>query len=171
MYLNKNKKVLFLTDIEHGNESFLQQETNIPLENMLIIQSYGTVISHPYGDIMRSIIIAIYKENVEEIYVVGTEEKGGFSNDIKDLLDSKGEPKKDKLQIVDYLFQNCMPEFVDYSLNEWLNEKENPVESVQKSADIIRHHPLVPSHVKVYGLMVNNHKSRDMLTHQKIMDN
>lgn len=158
MYLNKNKKALFLTDIEPGLESFLQQETDIPLENMLIIQSYGPVISHPYGDIMRSIIFAIYQENVEEIFVVGTEDKRNVSNDIKSLLDSESKQMKDRLKTVDYLFQNCMPEFLDGSLNEWLEERENVAENVQKSIDIIRHHPLVPSYVKVYSLMVNSNK-------------
>ncbi|MFH3639850.1 hypothetical protein WAH83_23750, partial [Acinetobacter baumannii] len=64
----KNKKVLLLTDMEHGIESIIQQVTNIQQENMLTIHSYDSVIVHPYGDIMRSIIIAIYQENVEEIF-------------------------------------------------------------------------------------------------------
>ncbi|MEI4616241.1 carbonic anhydrase, partial [Bacillus cereus] len=67
---SKNKKVLLLTDIKHGIEPIIQQVTNIQQENMLTIHSYDSVIVHPYGDIMRSIIIAIYQENVEEIFVV-----------------------------------------------------------------------------------------------------
>ena len=63
----KNKKVLLLTDIEHEIEPIIQQVTNVQRENMLTIHSYDSVIVHPYGDIMRSIIIAIYEENVEEI--------------------------------------------------------------------------------------------------------
>ena len=46
---------------------------------MLTIHSYDSVIVHPYGDIMRSIIIAIYQENVKEIFVVGIEDKNFFS--------------------------------------------------------------------------------------------
>ena len=42
---------------------------------MLTIHSYDSVIVHPYGDIMRSVIIGIYEENVEEIFVVGIEDK------------------------------------------------------------------------------------------------
>ena len=62
-----------LTDIKHEIEPIIQQVTNIQQENMLTIHSYDSV--HPYGDIMRSIIIAIYQENVEEIFVVGIEDK------------------------------------------------------------------------------------------------
>lgn len=72
----KHKKVLLLTDIEQGIEPIIQQVTNIQRENMLTIHSCDSVIVHPFGDIMRSIIIAIYQENVEEIFVVGIEDKG-----------------------------------------------------------------------------------------------
>lgn len=158
MNLSETKKAIFLTDIEPGLEPLLQQETKIPLENMLMIQSYGPVISHPYGDIMRSIIMTIYQENVEEIFVVGTEDRKNGSDTIKSLLESKEEPLKEQLKTVDYLFKHCMPEFYDDGLKAWLEESENRVESIQKSVDLIRQHPFVPSNVKVYGLMVNHKK-------------
>ena len=107
----KKKKVLLLTDMEHGIEPIIQQVTNIQRENMLTIHSCDSVIVHPFGDIMRSIIIAIYQENVEEIFVVGIE--------------------------------------------EWLSGKENVSENIEKSIDMIRHHPLVPSDVKVHGFMID----------------
>ncbi len=147
MDLNKNKKALFLTDIENGLKPILQEVTNIRAENMLTLQSYGTLISHPYGDIMRSVIIAIYQENVEEIFVVGTKDKRTATVNV---------PMKDKIQTLEYLFQNCMPEFSGGTVDEWLNGNENIIDSIEKSVDIIRHHPLVPSYVKVCGLIVNN---------------
>ena len=80
LYMNaKKKKVLLLTDMEHGIEPIIQQVTNIQRENMLTIHSCDSVIVHPFGDIMRSIIIAIYQENVEEIFVVGIEDKNRCS--------------------------------------------------------------------------------------------
>ncbi|WP_163183044.1 carbonic anhydrase [Neobacillus sedimentimangrovi] len=152
MNLDKNKKVLFLTDIENGLEPILQEVTNIRAENMLTIQNYGTLISHPYGDIMRSVIIAIYQENVEEIFVVGTKDKRTATVNVLTQLESM----KDKIQTLDYLFQNCMPEFSGSTVEEWLNGNENIIDSIEKSLDVIRHHPLVPSYVKVCGLIVNN---------------
>ena len=44
-----------------------------------------------------------------------------------------------------------MPEFSSGSLEEWLSGKENVSENIEKSIDMIRHHPLVPSNVKVQG--------------------
>ncbi|WEG12482.1 carbonic anhydrase [Pullulanibacillus sp. KACC 23026] len=164
MDINKNnKKVLFLTDIEPRIEPFLQQEMNIELENMLILQSYGSVISNPYGDIMRSIIMAIYQEDVQEVVVVGTEGKRNVSPDLKSLLDSESEQMKEKLRTMDYLFEHCMPEFMDGTLKEWIEKGEQDVaEIVQKSIEMIRQHPLVPSYVKINGLIVN--KNREFST-------
>ncbi|HZG70203.1 MAG TPA: hypothetical protein VEY51_01595 [Chondromyces sp.] len=152
---NKNTKALFLTDVETGLEPILQERTNIQPENMLIIQSYDSVISHPYGDIMRSVILSIYQENVEEIFVVGTKDKRNDSDDIQSLLTSENKNMNDKLKTVDYLFENCKPEFFGASVSDWLDVTEDVTESVKKGVEIIRHHPLVPSYVKVHGLMVN----------------
>jgi len=148
-YMNVDKKVLFLTDIENGLEPILQEVTNTPAENMLTIQSYGAAISHPYGEIMRSVIFAIYQEDVEEVFVVGTKDKQTSTGHGLTQL----ETMKDKIQTLDYLFQNCKPEFLGGTVDEWLNEKSNGIE---KSVDIIRQHPLVPSYVKVRGLIVDH---------------
>ncbi|MGQ5178589.1 carbonic anhydrase [Bacillus halotolerans] len=147
--MNVNKKVLFLTDIENSLEPILQEVTNTPAENMLTIQSYGAAISHPYGEIMRSVIFAIYQEDVEEVFVVGTKDKRTSTDHMLTQL----ETMKDKIQTLDYLFQNCKPEFLGGTVDEWLDEKSNGIE---KSVDIIRQHPLVPSHVKVRGLIVDH---------------
>ncbi|PEM24484.1 carbonic anhydrase [Bacillus wiedmannii] len=147
---SKNKKVLLLTDIEHGIEPIIQQVTNIQQENMLTIHSYDSVIVHPYGDIMRSVIIAIYQENVEEIFVVGIEDK---EIDVVNLQIQRDSIKNN--EELDYLFENCMPEFSSGSLNAWLSGQENVSENIEKSIDMIRHHPLVPSNIKVHGFMID----------------
>ncbi|MED3054263.1 carbonic anhydrase [Bacillus thuringiensis] len=147
---SKNKKVLLLTDIEHGIEPSIQQVTNIQQENMLTIHSYDSVIVHPYGDIMRSIIIAIYQENVKEIFVVGIEDKETSSVNLQTQRDFI----KDNIEL-DYLFKNCMPEFLSGSLDEWLSGKENVSENIEKSIDMICYHPLVPSDVKVHGFIID----------------
>ncbi|MED2033211.1 carbonic anhydrase [Bacillus thuringiensis] len=147
---SKNKKVLLLTDIEHGIEPSIQQVTNIQQENMLTIHSYDSVIVHPYGGIMRSIIIAIYQENVKEIFVVGIEDKETSSVNLQTQRDFI----KDNIEL-DYLFKNCMPEFSSGSLNQWLSAQKNVSENIEKSIDMIRHHPLVPSDIEVHGFIID----------------
>lgn len=153
---SKNKKVLLLTDIEHGIAPIIQQVTNIQQENMLTIHSYDSVIVHPYGDIMRSVIIAIYQENVEEIFVVGIEDKETSSVNLQIQSDSIKNNRE-----LDYLFENCMPEFSSGSLDEWLSGKENVSENIEKSIDMICHHPLVPSDVKVHGFKIDRTRGKE----------
>ncbi|MED2186607.1 carbonic anhydrase [Bacillus wiedmannii] len=155
---SKNKKVLLLTDIEHGIEPIIQQVTNIQQENVLTINSYDSVIVHPYGDIMRSVIIAIYQEKVEEIIVVGIEDK---ETDIVNLQIQRDSIKNNRE--IDYLFKNCMPEFSSDSLNAWLSGQENVSENIEKSIDMIRHHPLVPSDIKVHGFMIDRTGEKEMV--------
>ncbi|PER14062.1 carbonic anhydrase [Bacillus cereus] len=155
---SNNKKVLLLTDIKHGIEPIIQQVTNIQQENMLTINSYDSVIVHPYGDIMRSIIIAIYQENVEEIFVVGIEDKKTSSVNLQTQRDFI----KDKIEL-DYLFKNCMPEFASGSLNQWLSGQKNVSENIEKSIDMIRHHPLVPSNVKVRGFRIDRTGEKEVV--------
>ncbi|MGI2747853.1 carbonic anhydrase [Bacillus cytotoxicus] len=152
----ENKKVLLLTDIEDGIERMIQQVTNVQPENMLTIQSYGSVIVHPYGDIMRSIIIAIYQENVEEIFVVGIKDKETALVHVQSQLDSI----KDNIQL-DYLFKHCMPEFSGGTFDDWLNGTGNVSENIEKSIEIIRHHPLIPSDIKIHGFMIHKMGKRD----------
>ncbi|MBZ9537015.1 hypothetical protein KGR20_22925 [Cytobacillus oceanisediminis] len=116
MILDKTKKVLFLMDVGDGLESIIKEETNIQPENMLTIKCFGPVISNPFGDIMRSIIIAVFQENVEEIFVVGT------SNEVNRFISLEGQFKS-RIQTLDYLLQNSMPEFTGETINEWLNGK------------------------------------------------
>jgi carbonic anhydrase len=152
---DKNKKSTLLLmdmDIEQEMELILQQLNDIQGKNLLTIQSYGPLISHPYGDIMRSVIISIYQENVKEIFIVGTKGRGTALVNVQSQLDSL----KGKIQTLDYLFQNCMPEFSGGMVCDWLTGIENVSDNIEKSVEIIRHHPLVPSDVKVQGLMINN---------------
>ena len=60
--------------MEHKLECFMKADTNINPENIIILQSYGPVISQPFDDLMRDIIVAVYQENVEEIFVVATKD-------------------------------------------------------------------------------------------------
>lgn len=84
------------------------------------------------------------------IFVVGIRDK---ETDLVNLQSQLGSIK-DNIEL-DYLFKNYMPEFSGGTLDEWLNGKENVSENIEKSIDIIRHHPLVPSNVKVHEFMIN----------------
>lgn len=157
MNKNEKKKVLFLMGMEHNLEDLTKQMPHICPENIMILQTYAPFISHPFGDLMRDIIVAVYQENVQEIVVVSSKDtQENTGNLINKVLENKNLQKK--IETLDYLFKNCMADFPERNVSEWL--KGTDVE--QNSVNIIREHPLMPSHVKVRELFLE--KMNEMKT-------
>jgi carbonic anhydrase len=157
MKFNKTKNVLLVIGMENGLEQLIQQAPNMNQDNMLILKSFGPVVSQPYGDLMRDIIFAVYEENTEEIYIVGTKDNKEDTVNAKKIVDiiSEEEGLAKQIETLDYLFKNCIPEFHGGSVIEWLEGSKTVVEGIEKSVNMIRHHPLIPSHVKVHGLVLD----------------
>lgn len=154
MSREEKKKVLFVIGMEQKLEQYIKEETNVNLENMIILQTYQPVVSHAFDDLMRDIIIAVYNENVEEIVVVSTNDYQKNTGDVLNKI-YKSKELQDKIQTLDYLFKNCMPEFPEGTVSVWLQGGKTLTDSVQKTVNIIRNHPLLPSHVKVKDLHIN----------------
>ena len=147
-FKDEKKKVLVVGEVEH-QMNVIKLETNVNLENVIFLKSYSSVISHPFDDLMRDIIVTVYQENVEEIFVVtskGTNDTG----DILSKIDNNKELQQ-KIQTLDYLFKNTRPEFPGGTVREWLqgDKTVTAAASIQKTLHIIRNHPLLPSYVKV----------------------
>lgn len=139
--------------MEHKLDCFMKQFTNMSRENIIILQSYGAVIS-PFSELMRDIIVAVYQENVEEILVVATKDDQKNTGDILNKIYENKE-LQEKIQTLDYLFENCKPEFPEGSIHEWLVGSKTLTGDVQNSVNVIRHHPLMPTHVKVTELLID----------------
>jgi len=149
--------MLFVTGMETKLEALLANPTDAHLENIMMIQCYGPVISHPFGEVMRDIIITVYEKKIEEIIVVASKEDHRKINCmLNQLVEAEG--VKEKIQTLDYLSKNCMPEFPVRSVRDWLEGREAVSDMVQNTVNIIRQHPLLPPHVKVKGLTINEVK-------------
>lgn len=150
LQVNEHKKVLYLVDSDYSWDDCMEAELNINKKNSIILKKYEKHLQ-AFGDVMRDIIIAVYQENIEEIIVVGT---GDVQINTEDLRLKIFENKKlsKKIQTIDYLFKNSMPEFSGGSVIQWLEGSQT--NNVQHSVDIIRQHPLMPSHIKVRELLI-----------------
>lgn len=147
--MNEKKSVLYVIGMEQNAESLRRKIASLQ-HNSIILQVYGPTIL-PFGDFMRDIIIAVYRENIEEICITVPKDEQKFNREIaKSIYENKDLQKK--LQTVDYLFENCMPEFSNGSLREWLEGNAASSNSRQNIVDVIRNHPLLPSNVKVTEL-------------------
>lgn len=114
-----------------------------------IIKNAGAMIAHPFGSSMRSVIVALYMLNADEVFVVGHYDCG-MSNvntpaAIHYMLD-RGHIAPETLRIL-------ASSGID--LHRWLHGFDSVQESVRSSVDLIRNHPLVPQHVPVHGLIID----------------
>ncbi|MFC4769795.1 carbonic anhydrase [Effusibacillus consociatus] len=164
------KKVLFIIGMEGQLEQWLSAATHIPQEQMMVLKSYGPVISEPYDSLMRSIILAVYQENVEEIFVIGAADSDESISDPSHFISKmkqKGVPAV-KIQTVEYLFKHCSPGFTANDLAQWMKGSKTVTDGIKQSVDLIRRHPLMPSGIRVYGLLVDtvNGKYTRVVEHQ-----
>ena len=153
MYFDERKKVLFVMGMESELDSFIKMKFNLNPENILILQSYGPVISQPFGDLMRDIIISVFRENVDEIVVVASKEDRKNAEDIlKKIVEKNG--LQENIRLINYLLKNGQSPYPERNLSEWVKGGNTVTEDVQNSVNVIRNHPLMPSHVKVRGLYI-----------------
>ncbi|KUO95654.1 hypothetical protein [Ferroacidibacillus organovorans] len=157
MYFDGNKKALFLTGMDQELQPLLQRATEIKPENVMMLQTYGPEISQPYGDLMRDIIVAVYQEKVEDIFVVGIKGEQRNAVNMRELQNKicEQEEKKEEIKTIDFVLKHCVPEFPGVSLNEWLEGSTSVIEGLQKSVQFLRDHPLIPTDLSVYGLLMD----------------
>ena len=74
-----DKKMVILTCMDARLTDLLPKAMNIKNGDAKIIKNAGATIAHPFGSAMRSIIVAIYEFNAEDVFIVA--HKGcGMSN-------------------------------------------------------------------------------------------
>ncbi|MGG5254105.1 carbonic anhydrase [Neobacillus sp. SM06] len=153
MQMDGKKKVLFVMGIGDSTKRILEKMTNIGPRNSLILPNYESVIS-PFGDVMRNILLSVYQENIEEIFIVVGKENPKKAADILRKIQEHKE-MQEKIQTLDYLFKNCMPEFAEGTIVQWLTGRKITSDCARKSVNVIRNHPLMPSNVNVSGLVID----------------
>lgn len=124
--MNEKENLLFVTENECKLEQILKQTQTITPENSMILQSYEQIILQPFDELMRDIIITVYQKNIEEIIIVTIKENRESSLNLFKVLNENID-LQEKIEIFEYLFKNCMPEFPKKSVKDWLlgNNKTN----------------------------------------------
>ncbi|WP_456278611.1 hypothetical protein [Bacillus sp. AK128] len=144
-----NKKAVVLTDLQEY-EKFLPSILNYNNEELIVINSFGSVTTHSYGCLMRSVLLAVYTENVNQIYIVADHENSlkDCKVDLLQKLDQSG-VSRDVIQTLEYI------DVVNHDLVEWLTGPENPKDTVQENIEMIKNHPLLPESIEVNGYLIS----------------
>lgn len=143
-----DRKIAILTCMDTRLVELLPQAMNIKNGDAKIIKNAGGIVVHPFGSVMRSLIIAIYKLGVKEIYVIPHYDCGVCKMDtsnIKELMKERGIKERD-IEIV---------ENSGVDIEKWLHGFDDINESLEKSVTVIRNHPLMPKEIPVHGLIID----------------
>jgi len=143
-----DKKMVVLTCMDTRLIDLLPRAMNLRNGDAKIIRNAGAIVTQPFGNIMRSILVALYELNAKEVFVVGHHECGMTGLNASKILEkakSNGVPEN----TVDTL-RNA-----GIDLERWLTGFDNVTQGVMKSVEIIKNHPLLPAGTPVHGLIIH----------------
>ena len=143
-----DKKILILSCMDTRLTHLLNKALNIKNGDVKIVKNAGAAIMHPFGSVMRSIIVAIYEFKVDEILVIGHHGCGICNLNTKDLLNKIIE-RGISIDTIESL------ENKGVDINKWLHGFDSVEKSIEDSVELIREHPLIPKDIFVHGLVIN----------------
>lgn len=144
-----DKKMAVISCMDTRLTALLPAALNLKNGDFKMIKNAGGVISHPFGSVMRSLMVAIYELGVNDILVIGHTDcgmKGIEPAQIESEMIKRG-ISEETLELV----RNCGIE-----LENWLHGFDNTKESVMSTVESIKKHPLIPGDVNVYGYIMDS---------------
>lgn len=157
-----NKRIVILTCMDTRLTEMLPKSMNFKNGDVKIVKSAGAVINHPFGGIMRSLIVAVYELQADEIYVIGHHDCGMSGIETDKIIDKMIDRGVNPL-VLDIVKNSGV------NIEEWLEGFSNVESSVLHSVDMIRNHPLMLSDIPVHGLIIDPETGRlDLVTEGNI---
>ena len=142
------KKMVILSCMDTRLTELLPKAINIKNGDAKIIKDAGATVMHPFGGVMRSILVAVYEFGTEDIFVIGHHGCGMSNLDTKSLV-NKMIARGIKEETISTL-NNAGVE-----VEKWLHGFESVEESIKESVRMIKNHPLIPNGIKVHGLIMS----------------
>lgn len=143
-----SKKLAILTCMDTRLTELLPAALNLKNGDVKIIKNAGAIVAHPFGSVMRSLLIAIYDLGVEEIMVIGHYDCGMQGLEASKLIEKMLDRniQREKIDMIRY----C-----GIDINKWLKGFDNVNESVSETVEAINKHPLVPRDIQAYGFIID----------------
>ena len=144
-----NKNLAIVTCMDTRLIELLPAALGIKNGDAKIIKNAGGVISHPYGSVVRSLLVAILELGVTKVMIIGHTDCGVQSLDsermIKDMV-SRGVKERD-LEILKY-------SGIDFE--KWLGGFEQLEDMITDSVNMLKIHPLIPKDVEIGGYIMDS---------------
>lgn len=142
------KRVVMFTCMDTRLVELSTKSLNLANGDVKVVKNAGAILTHPFGSIMRSLVIAVHMLRADEIIVMGHYDCGMQQIDTDVILEKMQERgiKEETLNVLSYS---------GIDLNKWLHGFDDVKDSVKHDVDMITNHPLIPVDVPVHGLVIN----------------
>ena len=127
-----DKKIAILTCMDTRLTKLLPKALGLKNGDVKMIKNAGGVITHPYGSVVRSLLVAILELGVEEIMVIGHTDCGVEKKHM-DIIRNSG-----------------------IDLEGWFAGFDSVEQSVEDTVFALRNHPLMPQDIKIYGFIMDS---------------
>lgn len=143
-----NKRIVILTCMDTRLIELLPKALNFKNGDVKIVKNAGALVTHPFGSIVRSLLVGVYEQHATEIFVIGHHDCGmsGLRADKMIAKMKKRGVKEETLETLSYS---------GIEFKEWLKGFKDVTESVAHSVDVIKNHPLLPHDIAVHGLVID----------------
>ena len=143
-----NRGLAILSCMDARIIELLNQALGLKNGDAKMIKNAGALVTHPWGSVMRSLLVAVFELNVKEIMVIAHHDCGmrGFtSSHFLDQAREHGIPEE----------RIATLRHAGINLDEWLTGFDNVEDSVRHTVSIIRNHPLMPDYIAIHGLVMD----------------
>ena len=143
------KKLAILTCMDTRLIELLPAALGIKNGDAKLIKNAGGVITHPYGSVVRSLLVAILELGVEEVMVIGHTDCGVQGMDGNELLKKLVE-RGVKQEHIDVICHTGI------DLGKWLGGFECVEQSVKDTVFALKTHPLMPKDICIRGFIMDS---------------
>ncbi|WP_019154943.1 beta-class carbonic anhydrase [Robertmurraya massiliosenegalensis] len=143
-----NKRMVIVTCMDTRLTELLPKALNIGNGDVKLVKNAGALVSHPFGSIMRSILVAVYQLQADEVLVIGHHDCGMAGMKADEMIENMKERgiKEETLEMLTYSGIN---------VTKWLKGFQDVSESVSHSVEMIKKHPLLAKDIPVHGLVID----------------
>lgn len=142
------KKLAILSCMDTRLTELLPAALGIKDGDAKIIKNAGAVITHPFGSVVRSLLVAIVELGVEDVMVIGHTDCGVQHIDA-DLILGHLQQRGISLEKIEML------KYAGVDFENWLCGFNTIRESVENTVKTLREHPLIPKDVHIYGYIMD----------------
>lgn len=142
-----DKRIVILTCMDTRLVELVTKAMNFKNGDVKIVRNAGAIVNHPFGSIMRSLLVAVYQLQADEVLIVGHHDCGMSSLKSESILSAMTD-RGIKEETISTLRNAGL------NVDQWLEGFNSVEESVEHSVNMVKSHPLMINSIPVHGLVI-----------------